>query len=287
VLLTAVWAYFAGLFGLLNPPVTDWLAESLLPLYAFLLGGIAVKIDESDLLGPLLRFCASLLFCAAFYIIYLFAQPRNFEVGALTTPLFYSAIALVCATCIMPFLRGGFFYRIATVFLFVASCIVILVYQTSGNVYHILKQINIAQQPAAAPEDKDELSSAKYILKDFTYAQDIESEDADEEIFPQITVKEEVTPAEPQQEETPAVLSPEQMRASFIENLNSRAHTMSRAQIEHLVWVFALNEPFEKFKFNYRAQGFFMFVGIALMVYGLLIFIISMVESKENKWTLT
>jgi hypothetical protein len=114
------------------------------------------------------------------------------------------------------------------------------------------------------------------------YAQHTE----DGEIFPQIEEKEEILQEE-KHEENPATLSPAEMRSLFISNLNSRAHTMSRAQIEHLVWVFALNEPFEKFKYNYRSDGFIMFVGVALIVYGLLIFIISMIESKENKWTLT
>ncbi|MDR0646220.1 MAG: serine/threonine protein kinase [Elusimicrobiota bacterium] len=281
VFLTAVWAYFAGLFNLLSPQATNWLAETLLPLYAFLLGGIAIKIDESNYLGFLWRFCAVGLFCSAFYFVYLFAQPDNFEIGALTTPLFYTTIALVAATCIMPFLRGGFLYRMATVLLFVASCAVIWMYQTSGNVYYTLKQVKIQEQLPDERQEKKELSSKNYMLKNFTYAQYAENE----EIFPQIEVEEEVSPKETK-EENPAEPSPEELRSLFISNLNSRAHTMSRAQIEYLVWVFALNEPFEKFKYNYRSDGFIMALGIALMVYGLLIFIISMVESGKNKWTL-
>ena len=76
-------------------------------------------------------------------------------------------------------------------------------------------------------------------------------------------------------------------RAEFINKLRAAAPQMSAADMERHAWVFALREPAEKFKLNYKEDGFVFFAILAFMTYGLLAFMLALYDEGEDKWNLT
>jgi len=48
-----------------------------------------------------------------------------------------------------------------------------------------------------------------------------------------------------------------------------------------------LQEPMEKFKYDFKEEGFVYFGIIALIIYGFLAFIINFFEKRNDRWTLT
>jgi serine/threonine protein kinase len=282
VLVVAALSYAVGLFA------PDSFEESLrlyaptfMIVYAFLLGALAINIDDGDTFKLRYRFLEIAFFGAAFLCVYQFFKPENFAQGELTASLFYSTIGLVSATFVLPFLRGSFIYRLGTILLFALGCASIWVYQSSGSAYHMINQLNLpAAAPAAKSGDSDELESRAYVLKDFVFAQLLEGAPARAE---QEDVAEESQSPVKEQEAEP-VLTPQETKALFLEALAKRAQTMQRSDLERQAWVFALQEPYENFKYNYKEEGFIPFTVVALIMYGLLMFMISLLETREDRW---
>jgi hypothetical protein len=298
-LVIAALAYLGGFFGWEKPfPDGGFSAFTYLPMYAFIFGALGINIDENDSFHFVYRFSCLVFFALAFYCIYLFTAPQEFVKGELTASLFYSTIGLTAAALVLPFIRGGRIFRLAAVLLFVSCCASIWVYQTSGNVYKLMQEINLSaaraeqQAPAPAPPQEEE-PQAKYTLEiqNFSYTQGFyadprrEAAFAAENLRPE-QIKEESAP----QQEQPAVeaplLTPGQKRALFISNINASAAQLTPAQAQRLVWVFALQEPVEKFKHDYKREGFARFTIIALTIYGALMFIIFLLGSREERWNL-
>lgn len=237
-LLIAVVSYLAAFYGYAPAEIDNWLAPTFLPMYAFIFGALGIKVDDSDYYPVYMRFVGSAFFFLAFYCVFLFFRPEGFQSGLLTQSLFYSTMALMAAAFGLQFLRGSIMYRFTTLILFVAACASIWVYQTSGNVYYTLSQIERASSVAAEP-----------------------------------------APA------APANIA--ELRAAFIENQSRLAPSSTRAEIERAVWAFTLKEPAENFKYNFKQQGFVYFAIIALIIYGVLMFIINLFEKRDNRWILT
>ncbi len=142
VLLVAVWAYTAGLFGWADHGTAiNLTAHSYLIVYAFVFGALAIKLDDVDAFGFLYRVATMALFALGFWCMFEFCRPANAITGELTTSLFYSTIGLAAATFVLPLLRGSYILRIAAVLLFVSGCASIWVYQTSGNTYYMVQEI--------------------------------------------------------------------------------------------------------------------------------------------------
>ena len=64
------------------------------------------------------------------------------------------------------------------------------------------------------------------------------------------------------------------------------ARSKTKADIEAQVWAFSLKEPFEEFKYTYRQDGLIFFTIIALIGYGILMFIIAVLAAREERWNL-
>ncbi len=142
VLLVAVWAYTAGLFGwAYHGTAINLAAHSYLIVYAFIFGALAIKIDDVDAFGFLYRVVTMALFGVGIWCMYEFCRPENAITGELTTSLFYSTMGLAAATFVLPLLRGSYILRIAAVLLFVSGCASVWVYQASGNTYYMMQEI--------------------------------------------------------------------------------------------------------------------------------------------------
>ncbi|MDR1123444.1 MAG: hypothetical protein LBL61_02325, partial [Elusimicrobiota bacterium] len=96
------------------------------------------------------------------------------------------------------------------------------------------------------------------------------------------TEQEEEADEETEQQAPP---SPEQLREDFINSLTA-APAAGPADTERRIWLFALKEPFEKFKYGYKQEGFVYFALIGLIVYGFFMFIIALLKSEDNRWNL-
>ena len=64
------------------------------------------------------------------------------------------------------------------------------------------------------------------------------------------------------------------------------AGTKTKADIEAQVWAFALKEPFEKLRYTYKQDGLIFFTIIALIGYGIIMFIIAVLAAREERWNL-
>jgi hypothetical protein len=275
VLGIAAVAYSAAFYGMAPAPLPSLTAYTLLPVYVLVLGALGIKIDEEESFGWPMRLLGAAFFAAAFYCVYLFFKPQGFEQGPLTASLLYSSLGLAAAAAVLQFLRGSFIYRLAAIAMFSAACASIWVYQASGNVYHIMKELSLRPSAEeAAPEE-----ARVYTLKDFAYAQYEEGRE-EEAAAPEA---EEIN-GERFEQRQPA--SPEQFREYFMNSL-AAAPAASPEDTERRIWLFALKEPFEKFKYGYKQEGFAYFALIGLIVYGFFMFIIALLKSEDNRWNLT
>jgi serine/threonine protein kinase len=293
VLIIAAWSYIVGLFGLAGQGDVGWLAYTYLPVYAFFLAALAVKIDEEDSFLLPYRLLAAALLALAYFAVFNFFKPLNFEQGELTASLFYSAIGLVTATCVLPFLRGSFIFRYAIFVLFFFGCASIWVYQASGNVYYTMNEIRQYAPAAAAKEALPGQQSPGYMLDDYSptqyngadgYYDDYNNTpetaaSAADLAAPQAAPKEEEQPKKP-------VLSPEEKREELINTILENYAALSPEDIEREVWRFSLKEPFDRFKYTYKQEGVIFFSIVALILYGIFMFIISMIARREDPWNL-
>jgi serine/threonine protein kinase len=271
-------AYAAAFYGMASALPPSLSAYTLLPVYALVLGALGIKIDEEENFGWPARLLGAAFFAAAFYCVYLFFKPQGFEQGPLTASLLYSSLGLAAAAAALQFLRGSFIYRIAAIGIFSAACASIWVYQASGNVYHMMKELGL--QPSAVAAQPAPEEARAYTIEDFAYAQYYEEE---QEAEPAALENEEEETAEQQPPQPP---SPARLREDFM-NSFAAAPAAGPDDTERRIWLFALKEPFEKFKYGYKQEGFVCFVLIGLIVYGFLTFIIALLKSEDNRWNLT
>lgn len=316
VIVIAVWSYIAGLFGLAqSDSMLSLASHGYLLIYAFVLGAWAIKIDDVDQFPLLYRLGSIFMFGLGFLCIFNFSAPAHSVQGELTTSLFYSTLGLAAATFVLPFLRGSYIFRLAAVLLFVAGCSSIWVYQASGNTYYIMQQIYApVVEEEAMPEAElipgTESAEPQYEMENFTHtavqvntlnkseftpnlaAADPSVGDEEEYIStaneaaaiakpadePEAE-KEEIKKAEPQ-------LAPEEAQAAFIKKMQGQAKTMDKVEVERVVWSFALREPFETLKYNYKQEGFIFFSIVAMIIYGIFMFIIAVLAAREERWNL-
>jgi len=90
----------------------------------------------------------------------------------------------------------------------------------------------------------------------------------------------------PQAAQVKPMIPPAEQRAQFILAMASAARTKTKSDIEAQVWSFALKEPFEELRYTYKQDGLIFFTIIALIGYGILMFIIAVLAAREERWNL-
>ncbi len=118
-------------------------------------------------------------------------------------------------------------------------------------------------------------------------AQNTKQPYGEKELFGQAAAQP-VAAAEPQAKaEAPKpLIPPAQQREQFIAAMVQVAGTKTKADIEAQVWAFALKEPFEKLRYTYKQDGLIFFTIIALIGYGIIMFIIAVLAAREERWNL-
>lgn len=94
-------------------------------------------------------------------------------------------------------------------------------------------------------------------------------------------------PQQPAVQEPPKPkIPPAQQRQAFIQQMAELAKTKTKAEIERQVWAFTLREPFATLAYNYQQDGVVFFTIIALIGYGIFMFIIAVLAAREERWNL-
>lgn len=263
-ILLACLSYVMGMFGLVNlsMPAMNFMAFSYLPIYALLFIFMAITIDDYDILPISYRIVTSFLFLCSLGALYKFFMPVEFASGELITSLLYSVVFTIVALMVMPFMRDNFLLRMGTMLIFVLSAISIWLYQGTGSAYAIMNKVT--DTAVEYQLDKQKLSADAVALLE-------KSEKKDAIITSYADLND---------------LKPEERYEVFIGRLKKNYSPESKKVIESTIWNFALTEPFFRFKYYYKAQGFFLFILTIGVMYGIFIFIIKMLVHREEKWNL-
>ncbi|MDR0952890.1 MAG: protein kinase [Elusimicrobiota bacterium] len=277
ILLVALASYLAGFMGWTTVDAKLFYNSSnYMLVFAFVFAALAIKIDDSNSLPFVYRVLSSALFAFSFLCIYRFCAPLYVLRGELTASLFYSTAGLVCATCVLPFLRGSYIFRLATWAIFAASCASIWVYQASGNAYYSSNEIE-EQLSRPKPAYTLQLTPDELAQKaQFSAAQ-------------KASLKPEVADADEEDEaiEQAPLLTPKEARANFIKQAVAVSPDVNQDTLQNLIWRYALKEPFVKAYYQAHFDNVALFAIIGLIIYGLFAFIISVIQIREKRWNLT
>ncbi len=268
ILAVAVISYITGVFDLSQSTSTiAFNAPVSLLIYSFLLGAIAIKLNDKETLPFPFKIVSVLLFMASFVLVYKFADPANSIIGPLSVMAFYVLFALCAAACVSLLFNNSSFMRMLSAMLFVAAITAVFLYQVSGNVYYLKAQLEdhsllaeITEEYKAKALDND---SQKNI--DLAKQQNLDN-------------KEKETPAKP------LLITLNEEPRELLYKINSTPN-ITPELIDNILWRYSIKQPFDELK-DYQKNGSVMLIIVALIIYGLIAYIIEVFAYKEEKWTL-
>ncbi len=292
VLFVAFISYIAGFYGWIegSGSIVSFTARGYMPVYAVLLGALAIKLDEDDTLSIFYRVGAALLMLFAFFAINNFARAEVFISGEVTSALYKSAMGLVLFSIFLPFLRGGgFLFRFLLTIAFALACAAIWVYQASGTYYQTIDQVYAASQIRAQERMEEEQkkteeeNARKEELKNPGMKKKTKAGDYARE---QALKRRELAIQAAIEANKPPISSLEEYKEDFINKVSVYALDYNRSDIENMVWAYAFKAPFLEFKYTYKEQAVMKFLIWALSIYGLLFFAVAILEMREERWNL-
>lgn len=260
----AVISYLTGVFELAqSTSVISFTGPISLLVYSFLFAALAVKLNENATLSLPFKIISITLFIFSFILVYKFAEPAQAMVGSLSVMIFYVLFALCSAACVSLLFNSSSFMRMLSAMLFVAAISAVFFYQVSGNFYYLKNKL----------EDKSFLNQ---ITQEYgAPSQEVMQEDSEEQS---------TTADNTAKENSVAVVTLNEEPSELLYKIYS-SKNITPELTDNILWRYSIKQPFNSLK-DYQKNGIVMLIIVALILYGLLAYIIDVFAYKEEKWTL-
>lgn len=253
-------SYVTGVFNLAQSTSTIVFNSSIsLLIYTFLLGAVAIKLNEQEYLSLPFKIISILLFMGSFILVYKFADPANSMLGSLSVMIFYVLFAVCSAACVSLLFNHSSFMRMLSAMLFVAAISAVFLYQVSGSFYYLKNQLEDTALMASIAAEYNEQALNNNIAS----------------VTPGANKNEKAKPLEITFSEEPSELL---YKISSIKNI-------SPEMTDNILWRYVVKQPFDGLK-DYQKNGTVMLIIVSLILYGLIAYIIEVFAYKEEKWTL-
>lgn len=267
----ALISYLTGVFDLAQSSTTaiSFTSPVCLLVYSFLCAALAIKLNDKPNFPLPFKIVSMALFIVGFILVYKFAEPSASIPGPLSVTIFYVLFALCAASCVSLLFNASAFMRILSAMLFVCAISAVFFYQISGSVYYLKNQLESkAFLNEIALEQSQTFANPREIAPEQEQKQNEEKKASSKET----KTKSEffITFEEKPQELLYKIYTAKDSRPQLVDNI---------------LWRYAMREPFNTLK-NYRQNGIVMLLIVALVLYGLIAYIIDVVAYKEEKWTL-
>lgn len=261
----AVISYLTGVFELAqSTSVISFTGPVSLLVYSFLFAALAVKLNENAMLSLPFKIISIILFIFSFILVYKFAEPAQAMVGSLSVMIFYVLFALCSAACVSLLFNSSSFMRMLSAMLFVAAISAVFFYQVSGNFYYLKNKLEDKSFLNQITQEYSAPSSQEVRQKDSEGQSATADNQAKEPSATEITLNEEPS------ELLYKIYSSKNITPEFTDNI---------------LWRYSIRQPFNSLK-DYQKNGIVMLIIVALILYGLLAYIIDVFAYKEEKWTL-
>lgn len=263
----AILSYLTGVFSLTSSSlVVAFTGPTSLLVYSLLSAALAVKLNEKINFALPFKIISVLLFILGFIFVYLFAQPAHAVAGPLTVMIFYVLFALCSAACVSLLFNNVLFMRTLSALLFVCAISAVFFYQVSGNYYYLKNRI----------ESKAFITSE--VIKE---NESIQTEEETKTLFePQVKsegIKEDSKEQKPE-------FTLEEEPDELLYKLDNKENLTPEMR-DSILWRYSMMDSFRQLK-NFRSSGAVMLLIVALIIYGLLAFVIDIFAYKEEKWNL-
>ena len=269
ILAIAVISYITGVFDLAHTATTAISFTSPLSLlvYSFLCAALAIKLNDKTTFPLPLKIVSVILFMFGFILVYKFAEPATSVAGTLSVTIFYVLFALCAASCVSLLFNSSSFMRILSPMLFVCAITAVFFYQISGSVYYLKNQLeskDFLNTPVVEQLEQEKLSLEQQPEQQSDDKVNTEEKSAQDKKQFMITFDE----------------APEELLYKIYTTKD-----ISPQLVDNILWRYAMKEPFNSLK-DYKENGIAMLIIVALIIYGLLAYIIDVFAYKEEKWTL-
>ena len=262
IVAVSVISYVTGVFNLALSTSTIAFSEPIsLLIYSFLLGAVAIKLNEKEYLSLPFKIISILLFIGSFVLVYKFATPANSMLGSLSVMIFYVLFALCSAACVSLLFNNNSFMRMLSAMLFVAAITAVFLYQVSGSFYYFKNQL---EDNALMAEVTKEYGAKTLDNNNLLNENEPTNNKEKKEASLKVTLEE----------------SPREL----LYKINSTKNITPEV-VDNILWRYCIKQPFDGLK-DYQKNGSVMLIIVALILYGLIAYIIEVFAYKEEKWTL-